>query len=143
MTRPIKTPLYRFGGERVYAESVIQLPITFGQRLVQVTQMVNILLVDQPSVYNTIIDRPTLNTLKAIVSTYHLAMKFQVEDLVGEVKGDQVESRQCYAMSTRVTKKHKIVNTIFHLEDVEILPALSLGLNPSNLWKKLKEIGFS
>ena len=26
-------------------------------------------------------------------------------------------------MSTRVAEKHKIVNTIFHLEDVETLPA--------------------
>ena len=53
--RPIKTPLYRFGRERVYAKGAIQLPVTFGQRPTQVTQMVNFLLVDQPSVYNTII----------------------------------------------------------------------------------------
>ena len=31
-TRPIKTPLYGFGRERVYAEGAIQLPVTFGQR---------------------------------------------------------------------------------------------------------------
>ena len=29
--RPIKTPLYGFGGERVYVEGAIQLPVTFGQ----------------------------------------------------------------------------------------------------------------
>ena len=52
-------------------------------------------------------------------------MKFPVGDLVGEVRGYQAESRQCYAMSTRVAEKHNIVNTIFHLEDVEIPPALS------------------
>ena len=31
--RPIKTPLYGFGRERVYAEGAIELPLTFGQRL--------------------------------------------------------------------------------------------------------------
>ena len=87
-TRPIKTLLYGFGGERVYAKGAIQLSVTFGQRPTQVTQMVNFLLVDQPSAYNTIIGRPTLKALRAIVSTYHLAIKFPVGDLVGEVRGD-------------------------------------------------------
>ena len=91
--RLIKTPLYGFGGERVYAEGAIQLPVTFGIHPAQVTQMVDFLLVDQPSVYNAIIGRPTLNALRAIVFTYHLAMKFLVGNLVGEVRGDQAESR--------------------------------------------------
>ena len=32
-TRLIKTPLYGFGGERVYTEEAIQLPVTFDQHL--------------------------------------------------------------------------------------------------------------
>ena len=114
MTRPIKTPLYEFGRERVYVEGAIRLPVTFGVRPAQVTQMVDFLLIDQPSAYNAIIGRPTLNALRAVVSTYHLAMKFPAGDLDCEVKGDQAESRQCYALSTRVSGKHKIVNTVFH-----------------------------
>ena len=31
-TRPIKTPLYGFGGEMIYAERAIQLPVSFGVR---------------------------------------------------------------------------------------------------------------
>ena len=30
ITRLIKTVLYEFGGERVYVEGAIQLPVTFG-----------------------------------------------------------------------------------------------------------------
>ena len=108
----------------------------------QVTQMVDFLLVDQPSAYNIFIGRPTLNVLRVVVSTYHLEMKFSVEDLVGEVRGDQAESRQCYAMSTKVAKKHKVVNTIFHLEDVEVPPTLnsiSYTLGELELWEKEKE----
>ena len=61
-------------------------------------------------------------------------MKFLVGDLVGKVRGDQADSRQCYAMSTRVAEKHKVVNTIFHLEDVEVSPA------PSNISHMLGEL---
>ena len=133
-TRPIKIPLYEFDGERIYAEGAIQLIVTFGQRLAQVTQMVNFLLVDQPSTYNAIIGRLTLNALLVVVSTYHLAMKFPVRDLVGEVRGDQAKSRQCYGTSTRVAEKHKVVNTIFHLDDVEVL------LTPNNISYTLGEL---
>ena len=92
-TRPVKTSLYGFRGERVYAEGAIQLPVTFGIHPAQVTQMVDFLLVDQPSAYNDIIARLNLNALRAIVFTYYLAMKFPVGNLVGEVRGDQAESR--------------------------------------------------
>ena len=34
---PIKKPLYRFDGERVYADWTIQLPVTFDQLPAQVT----------------------------------------------------------------------------------------------------------
>ena len=78
--------------------------------------MVDLLLVDQHSTYNAIINRPTLNAIRAIVSTYHLAMKFPVGNLVGEIRGDQAEDRQCYAISTRVAEKHKVVNYHLSLE---------------------------
>ena len=61
-------------------------------------------------------------------------MKFLVGNLVGEVLGDQAEARQCYVMSTRVVEKHKMVNTIFHLEDVETPPT------PDNISHMLGEL---
>ena len=61
-------------------------------------------------------------------------MKFPVGDLVDEVRGDQAKSRQCYMISTRVTKKHKVVNTIFHLEDVEV------PCTPNNISHTLREL---
>ena len=60
--------------------------------------MVDFLLDDQPSAYNAIIGRPTLYVIHMIVSTSHLAMKFPAGDLVGKVRGDQEEARQCYAI---------------------------------------------
>ena len=61
-------------------------------------------------------------------------MKIPIGNLVGQVRGNQAETRQCYAMSTRVAEKHKVVNTIFHLEDVETPPALT------NIFHAFKEL---
>ena len=61
-------------------------------------------------------------------------MNFPAGDQVGEVRGDQAELWQCYAMSTRVAEKQKMVNTVFHLEDMEALPA------PDNISHTLGEL---
>ena len=69
-------------------------------------------------------------------------MKFPVGNLVDEVRGDQVESQQCYAMSTRVARKHKVIDTIFHLEDVEVPPtpnSVSHTLGELDPWEKEKK----
>ncbi|GAV91957.1 LOW QUALITY PROTEIN: hypothetical protein CFOL_v3_35342, partial [Cephalotus follicularis] len=55
---------------------------------------ITFLVVDTPSPYNTIIRRPGLNLLEAIVSTRHLLMKFPTRFGVGEVRGDQQVARQ-------------------------------------------------
>ncbi|GAV60314.1 hypothetical protein CFOL_v3_03845 [Cephalotus follicularis] len=54
------------------------------------------LVVDTPSPYNTIVGRPGLNLMEAIVSTRHLVMKFSTRFGMGEVRGDQQVARQCY-----------------------------------------------
>ena len=73
---------------------------------------------------------------------YHLAMKFSMGNLVGKVRGDQAESQQCYVMSTRVAEKYKTINTVFHLEDVEVPPTpnnISHTLGELDPWEKEKE----
>ena len=52
----------------------------------QVTRNVNFLVVNCLSSYNAIIGRPTLNSWKAVTSTYHLSVKFLTEYGVGEVQ---------------------------------------------------------
>ena len=94
---PVSTPLYGFCGERVMTEGSIDLPITFGTPGgIEATHMVKFLVVDQPSPYNVIIGRPTLNRLMAITSTYHLMMKFPTARGVASMEGDQTMARMCY-----------------------------------------------
>ena len=54
------------------------------------------LVVDYSSAYNAILGRLTLNSWKAVTSTYHLMIKFPTDYGVGELQGNQVATRECY-----------------------------------------------
>ena len=99
--KPFGSLLVGFGGEQVYPIGIISLPLTAGTIPKVSTVMVDFLVVVRPSAYNAIIDRPELNKLRAATSTYHLMMKFPIEEGVGEVKGDQLAASRCYNISMK------------------------------------------
>ena len=87
----------------------------------------NFFVVDCLSSYNAIIGRPTLNSWKAVTSTYHLSVKFPTECGVGQVQGDQLTVRECYlamlAIDEQVQKmnieeKRVVAKPIEAMEDV-------------------------
>ena len=53
-------------------------------------------MVDYSSAYNAILGCPTPNSWKAVISTYHLMIKFPTKYRVREVQGDQIAARECY-----------------------------------------------
>ena len=81
-------PLVVFRGTKVYPLGVVTLPVTIGDYPQQITRDITFLVVDCSCAYNAIIGRPTLNSWKAITSTYHLMIKFPTEYGVGELRGD-------------------------------------------------------
>ena len=93
---PTNALLIGFGGTRVYPLGAITLPVTVGDYPQQITKDVTFLVVDCSSTYNAIFGRPTLNSSKAVTSTYHLMIKFLTEYGVREARGDQVAVRECY-----------------------------------------------
>ena len=93
---PVNLPLVRFGRMKVQHVGTITLPVVVGAYLQQITKDVNFLVVDCSSSYNVIIGRPTLDSWKAVSSTYHLSVKFPVEYGVGQLQGDQLVARECY-----------------------------------------------
>ncbi|KAK3037168.1 hypothetical protein RJ639_031055 [Escallonia herrerae] len=97
----IDTPLYGFTNHPVVCEGIIALPVTVGAPPTQAKLMLDFVVVRIPSAYNAILGRAVLNQLRAVVSTYHMRIKFPTENGVGEVKGDQVVARQCYMASCR------------------------------------------
>ena len=72
------------------------LPVVVGSYPQQITKEVNFLVVDCSSSYNAIIGRPTLNSRKAVTSTYHILVKFPTEYGIGQAQGDQFVVRECY-----------------------------------------------
>ena len=76
-------PLVGFGGTRVHPLGVVTLSITVGDYPQQISRDVTFLVVDCSSTYNAILGHPTLNSWKAVISTYHLMIKFLMEYGVG------------------------------------------------------------
>ena len=105
--RPIETPLVGFTGTSVYPLGVISFQITTGTYSKQATKKVDFLVVDCPSAYNVIIGCPTLNRLRAVTSTYHLLVRFPTENGVGEMRGDQAMTRECYLTSVSIEQAHQ------------------------------------
>ncbi|RWW48725.1 hypothetical protein BHE74_00045180 [Ensete ventricosum] len=73
-----------FTGDTITSVGVATLPITFGDEPRTKTFMIPFMVVELSSAYNVIIGHPTLNKLRAIVSTYHRSMKFQTSAGQGE-----------------------------------------------------------
>jgi len=62
-------------------------------------------MVNAHSAYNVLLGRPTLNRLRAVVSTRHMKMK--LPDLSGKVivvKSDQQEAERCYENSLKAKR---------------------------------------
>ncbi|XP_075670202.1 uncharacterized protein LOC142639965 [Castanea sativa] len=93
---PTNTPLVGFGGTRVFSLGVVTLAVTVGDFPQRITKNVAFLLVDYSSAYNAIIGHPTLNSWKAVTSTYHLMIKFPTDYGVEELRRDQVAACECY-----------------------------------------------
>ena len=108
--RPVHSPLVGFGGMKVQPVSTISLPVVVGAYPQQVTRNVNFLEVDCSSSYNAIIGRPTLNSWKAVTSTYHLSVKFPTEYGVREVQGDQLAARECYLAMLAMDEQTQTMN---------------------------------
>ncbi|KAK6137891.1 hypothetical protein DH2020_028349 [Rehmannia glutinosa] len=111
-SRPVDTPLMGFGGSEVVPLGTIDLPTSLGEAPCRKTIMIKYLVVEAPFAYNVIMGRPGLNQFQAVVSTYHLKMKFPTTGGVGEVRGDQKTARECYNVSLKKKKEGREVRTI-------------------------------
>ncbi|XP_030923041.1 uncharacterized protein LOC115949919 [Quercus lobata] len=93
---PVNAPLVGFGGMRVFPIGAVTLSVTVGDYPQQITKEVTFLVVTCSFAYNAILGRPTLNSLKAVILTYHLMIKFPTDYGVGELRRNQVAAREYY-----------------------------------------------
>ena len=141
--RPMCSPLIGFGGMKVQPVGTVTLPVVVGSYPQQITKSVNFLVVDCSSSYNVIIGRPTLNSWKAVTSTYHLSVKFPMEYGIGQAQGDQLAARECYLAMMALDEQVQtmsIEERRFVAEPTEVLEDIPLEEgNP----KKFTRIGTS
>lgn len=74
--RRVHTSLFGFNGSEVAPVVEVTLPMALGVGPYRKVKMVRFLVVKANSSYNIILGRPSLNTFQAIVSTYHMKIKF-------------------------------------------------------------------
>ncbi|XP_077232043.1 uncharacterized protein LOC143865824 [Tasmannia lanceolata] len=96
--KPANSDLFGFSGEIVKVEGQIELPVLVGEPPCQAFTTFNFLVMRATSFYNAILGRPDQNLIGAVASPYHQKMKFIIPNGMGEVRGDQPQSRECYAM---------------------------------------------
>ncbi|RDX77432.1 hypothetical protein CR513_42447, partial [Mucuna pruriens] len=94
--------LYGFVGECVPIRGTVELDTVFGEGAT--TKIIPVLytVVDAEASYNIIIGRLALNRLGAIVSTYHLCMKFPVGRRICSIWADSKLARRCYEDSLKI-----------------------------------------
>ena len=111
---PMNAPLVGFGGTRVLPLGAITLSVVVGDYPQQIAKDVTFLVVDCSSAYNAILGRATLNSWKAITSTYHLMIKFPTDYGVGELRGNQVATRECYVVMMGMDDHLQVMNIEEH-----------------------------
>ncbi|KAL0313365.1 UNVERIFIED_CONTAM: Transposon Ty3-I Gag-Pol polyprotein [Sesamum radiatum] len=107
----VDTSLYGFTGEVIHPRGIISLLLTLGTFPFRKTCLLKFLVVDIPSAYNVILRRPTLNAFRALISTYHMKIKFLVDGRVGEVQADVLQTRKCYVEAIKRGKKRILEET--------------------------------
>ena len=76
----VNAHLLGFSGEKVLPLGSVQLVLTLRDPPCQAITMIKFLIVDAPSAYNMLLGRSSLNAIKAIPSTYHMVVKFPINN---------------------------------------------------------------
>ncbi|CAL9074573.1 unnamed protein product [Musa textilis] len=94
-----------FTGDSIVPIGMVDLYVTFGFDDCFEIVKTKFLIVDIPFTYNVIIGRPTLNCIRAMVSTYLMRLKFPTSSSVGEIRSDPKDLRHCYLTLVTLLKK--------------------------------------
>ncbi|XP_025684741.1 uncharacterized protein [Arachis hypogaea] len=124
LVQPSSGELVGFSGERVPIKGYIWLRTTMGNNPLSRTLDIQYLIVDCPSPYNIILGRPMF---RAVVSTYHLCVKFQAQDnKIATIHSDRQQARQCYNSSLKRSDTSHKQNEVQSIHGTEVLSLAEL-----------------
>ncbi|XP_009389876.1 uncharacterized protein LOC103976409 [Musa acuminata AAA Group] len=106
--KPVSSALTGFTGDSISPLGAITLPLTLGAPSRSKTTITTFLVIDLPAAYNAILGRPTLNKIRAVISTYYQTVKFPTHAGTGEIAGSPRESRRYYLTAVSLPKKVRI-----------------------------------
>ncbi|XP_013601261.1 uncharacterized protein LOC106412612 [Brassica napus] len=86
-------PVVGVSGEATMTLGTINLSV----KVDSMTKIVEFLLIDQPASYNAIVGTPWRNSMQAVMSTYHMCLKFPTPRGIETIWGDRRISRVCFA----------------------------------------------
>ena len=110
-------PFYGFTSNAVTPMACIRLPLMVGDSDHQSTAMADFLIIGNPSAYNVIMGRPTMNDLNLIISTRAFAIKFPTPNGTECVRGEQYSARHCYEEALKIGLKRKKVDMVSREEN--------------------------
>ena len=134
-------PLIGFGGTRVFPLGAVTLYVMIGDYPQQITKDVTFLVVDYLSAYNAILRRLTLNSWKAVTSTYHLMIKFPTDYGVGELRRNQVVACECYVAMMEMDDHFQAMNIEEHRMAIEPIEKLEEILLDDSKLDRMTKIG--
>ena len=134
-------PHIGFGGTRVFPLGAVTLYVMIGDYPQQITKDVTFLVVDYLSAYNAILRRLTLNSWKAVTSTYHLMIKFPTDYGVGELRRNQVVACECYVAMMEMDDHFQAMNIEEHRMAIEPIEKLEEILLDDSKLDRMTKIG--
>ncbi|XP_057755615.1 uncharacterized protein LOC130974778 [Arachis stenosperma] len=127
LMQPSSGELVGFSGERVPIKGYIWLRTIMGNDPLSRTLDIQYLIVDCPSPYNIILGRPALNMFRAVISTYHLCVKFQAQGgKIAIIHSDRQQARQCYNASLKRSDTGLKQREVHSIHGTEVLPLAEL-----------------
>ncbi|XP_015964967.1 uncharacterized protein LOC107488709 [Arachis duranensis] len=128
LMQPSSGELVGFSGERVPIKGYIWLRTTMGNDLLSRTLDIQYLIVDYPSPYNIILGRPALNVFRAVISTYHLCVKFQAQGgKIVTIHYDRQQARECYNASLKRSDTSLKQREVQSIHGTEVLSLTELN----------------
>ena len=102
LTPYVGSDLQGFNGASTKPWGYVELIVTFRRGVTARAIKTQFLVVDYPSLYKCIFERPALVELIAVSSIVHLKMKYYIaEGLVATLHGDIQVARRCFEAPTK------------------------------------------
>ncbi|XP_015965613.1 uncharacterized protein LOC107489376 [Arachis duranensis] len=106
--------IIRLGDHFIKPDGVISLPISVGQAQGRRSAMAEFVVLRDPTAYNIILGRKTINDVEAIINTKLLVMKFVTDDgSIGSIRGDLEMAVAGDNASLSLRKKSKEASGVF------------------------------